>query len=439
MKKIIKCIVLYLAYIFLLCYCFDKYLIDAYGYYGFKNEATTMSILIGILLLSMMFVFILKQKTDRYSKLVVYVLILVNFIPSIITYIFMPISNKYIFLQMAYWLMMILFVNFFNKIYLKTEETTRQKSMIGMYTLVAIEFFIVGIVLFRYTGFNLNFNNVYDLRNNYFNSSVPLVFAYLFAAFKVINPLLFIYLFNNKKKVAYIFSALIQLMAFLADGSKSTLFSIVIAYGIVKFLKNKKDIDLFKNSDIKYYILYGLVAVNALGFFEFNLFKSANIYNYFIRRLFFVPALLNQYYFDFFTNYPIDLFRQSFMGKIGFSSPYENQIQKIISSVYFNTPEMLANNGLFSDAFMNLGTLGIFVMPIIICLLLRWLDYCSEGINPFYLLTIMVNVSYIFISSSFFTVLLTHGFILLCLIMKFVIPREKKMGEKNEEIYEKNN
>ena len=114
------------------------------------------------------------------------------------------------------------------------------------------------------------------------------------------------------------------------------------------------------------------------------------------------------------------------MGKIGFTSIYSTQIQKIISSSYFNTPEMLANNGMFSDAFMNLGTIGIFIMPIMICLLLRFLDYCSKGINPFYLLTIMVNVSYIFISSSFFTVFLTHGFILLCLILKFVIPRDKR-------------
>ena len=232
-------------------------------------------------------------------------------------------------------------------------------------------------------------------------------------------------------------SAMIQLMAFCADGSKSTLFSIIIAYGIVKFLYNKKDVDLFKSGNIKYYILSGLVAINFLGFIEFNFLKSANIYNYFVRRLFFVPALLNQYYFDFFSNHEIDLFRQSFMGKLGFESPYTDQIQKIISSVYFNTPEMLANNGLFSDAFMNLGSMGMFIMPMLICVLLRFLDYCAEGINPFYLLTIMVNVSYIFMSSSFFTVLLTHGFILLCLIMKFVIPRNEK-ERKCERIVKKN-
>ncbi|HJJ04097.1 MAG TPA: oligosaccharide repeat unit polymerase [Clostridiaceae bacterium] len=426
MKRLIKYIVLYFAYIFLLCYCFDKYLTDVYAYYGFTNQMTTESALISILLLVFLFGFIVKQTTDSYSKLVIYVLILVNFIPSIITYMFMPISNKYIFLQTTYWLMMILFINIFNKIYLKTKEAKPKNNIIGIYIFALIEFFIVAIVLFKYTGFSLSFNNVYDLRNNYFNARVPLVFAYLFAAFKVVNPLLFIYLFNNKKKVAYTFSAIIQLMAFFADGSKSTLFSIIIAYAIVKFLKNKKDADLFKSGNIKYYVLYGLASINLLGFIEFNLLKSANIYNYFIRRLFFVPALLNQCYFDFFSSHPIDLFRQSFMGKIGFTSIYSTQIQKIISSSYFNTPEMLANNGMFSDAFMNLGTIGIFIMPIMICLLLRFLDYCSKGINPFYLLTIMVNVSYIFISSSFFTVLLTHGFILLCLILKFVIPRDKR-------------
>ena len=174
---------------------------------------------------------------------------------------------------------------------MKSKEVILQNNMIGIYILILLEFCLFGIVLFKYTGFNLKFDDVYDLRENYFNAKVPLIFSYLFAAFKVINPLLFIYLYNNKKRFAYIFSGVIQLMAFLADGSKSTLFSIVIAYMVVKFLKSKKEFDLFKNDNIKYYILDGLVLINLLGFIEFNVLKSANIYNYFIRRLFFVPSL----------------------------------------------------------------------------------------------------------------------------------------------------
>lgn len=423
MKKVRYCI-LYVIYIFLLYYCFDRYLTNVYGYYGFKNQRTFFSTMLCIFLLSILFFIIVKQKTENYSKLIVYILILVNFVPSVINYMFMPINNQYIILQTIYWLMMLFFINIFNKIHMKSKEVVLQNNMVGIYILILLEFCLFGIVLFKYTGFNLKFDDVYDLRENYFNARVPLIFSYLFAAFKVINPLLFIYLYNNKKRFAYIFSGVIQLMAFLADGSKSTLFSIIIAYMVVKFLKSKKEFDLFKNDNIKYYILDGLVLINLLGFIEFNVLKSANIYNYFIRRLFFVPSLLHQCYFDFFSNHPIDLFRQSFIGKLGFTSPYDNQIQKIISSVYFNTPQMLANNGLFSDAFMNLGSIGVVIMPMIICIFLRFLDYCSKGINSFYLLTIMISVSYIFISSSFFTVLLTHGFLLLCLIMKFVIPRD---------------
>ncbi len=148
MKRLIKYIVLYIAYIFLLCYCFDKYLTDVYAYYGFINQMTTESVLISILLLVFLFGFIVKQTTDSYSKLVIYVLVLVNFIPSIITYMFMPISNKYIFLQTTYWFMMILFINIFNKIYLKTKEVKLKNNIISIYIFVLIEFFVVAIVLF---------------------------------------------------------------------------------------------------------------------------------------------------------------------------------------------------------------------------------------------------------------------------------------------------
>lgn len=106
------------------------------------------------------------------------------------------------------------------------------------------------------------------------------------------------------------------------------------------------------------------------------------------------------------------------------------KIQNIIGKVYFNAPTMLANNGLFSDAYMNLGTLGMFVMPFLICSALRFLDYCARNINSYYLIMVLISVSYIFISSSFFTVLLTHGFLLLCLIILLIIPKDGSMGEK---------
>lgn len=429
MKKIGKYILFYTLYIIFLFLCYKGYLTQAYGYYGFQDNMTIASLVISSIIFIITFIYICKVKTTSYSKLITYVLILINFIPSIVTFCFMPFSYTYLLYLVIYWTMIILFSELLNKVHIKSNIKLLKTSMLNVYLVVFIELIVVLIVLFKYTGINLDFSNVYELRNNYFATRIPILLLYLFAAFKVINPLIFIYLYNQKKRSMCLLSLLVQVGAFLSDGSKSTLFSIILAYIIVKFFNNKKNEDLFANEKIKYYIIFGLFLINFTGFIEYYVFDSSLLYNYFIRRLFFIPSLLNQCYYDYFSIHTIDLFKQSILGKLGFESTYTTQIQKIISTVYFSSPNMLANNGLFSDAYMNLGKLGIFVMPFLVVLAFRLLDFCSKNINPFYLITVIISVSYIFLSSSFFTVLLTHGYLLLCIIMLYVIPRDVKVNQ----------
>lgn len=426
MKSLAKYIFAYVLYIVFLFLCYNNYLINVYGYYGFKNNMTLLSVIISVVLFIVSFIFIYKQKTNTYSKFIIYILFIINFIPSVVTFCFMPISYKYIFLLCLYWLMLFIFINFFNNVHFKSRNVSFNSNMLPVYLVAFVELITMLIVL-RYTGINLNFETVYSLRENYFESKIPVILSYFYSAFKVVNPLLFIYFYNKKKRIGCVLTLLIQLIAFLGDGSKSTLFSILIAYLVVKFIANKKSSSslFLENENIKYYILMGITGINFFAFLEFTIFHSSFLYNYFIRRLFFIPSLLNNYYFDFFSHNQVDYFKQSILGKIGFHSIYNTPIQKIIGAVYFNAPTMLANNGLFSDAYMNLGIIGMFVLPFMISLALKFLDYSAKHINPYYLITVLVSVSYIFISSSFFTVLLTHGYLLLCLVLIFIIPREE--------------
>lgn len=426
MKKAIKYLTFYSLYILFLFFCYRKYLINVYAYYGFKNNITFSSMTTAIIILTITFIYIYKVRTNTYSKLIIYVLLLISFIPSIITFCFMPFDYTYLLYLTVYWFMIIFFSWLLNKVHIKSNGKKIKSNIFNIYIIVFIELIIVSIILLRYTGINLNFSNVYELRNNYLLTKIPTILTYLFAAIKVINPLLFIYLYNCKKKSICVLSLFVQIIAFLSDGSKSTIFSILLAFIIAKYFKGKKSEDIFNNGKIKFYILLGLFLVNFLGFIEYNVFNHSLLYNYFIRRLFFIPSLLNQYYYDYFSCHMVDLFRQSILGKIGFVSPYNTPIQKIIGTVYFSSQNMLANNGLFSDAYMNFGKLGVIVMPFLVVLALRFLDYCSKNINPFYLITVIISVSYIFLSSSFFTVLLTHGYLLLCLIMLYIIPRDTR-------------
>src|SRR5699024_5500416 len=121
--------------------------------------------------------------------------------------------------------------------------------------------------------------------------------------------------------------------------------------------------------------------------------------------------LLNYFYFDFFSINEFDYFRQSLLGNLGIKSPYSTRIARIIGSNYYGGG---ANNGLFSDAYYNLGTWGIIIMPLLIILALRLLDACTEGLSNKISIATVIILSINFISSSFFTVMISHGFLAVC-------------------------
>jgi len=107
------------------------------------------------------------------------------------------------------------------------------------------------------------------------------------------------------------------------------------------------------------------------------------------------------------------------LGRLGFHSPYTEKITNLVGArFYINS---YANNGLFSDAYANLGVLGVIILPIMIAMVFKLLDRCSDGLPSKLCIGIILVSAYTFLSSSFFVVLLTHGFLLGCIII-YLIP-----------------
>ncbi|MFC1770984.1 hypothetical protein ACFLZV_03760 [Candidatus Margulisiibacteriota bacterium] len=152
-----------------------------------------------------------------------------------------------------------------------------------------------------------------------------------------------------------------------------------------------------------------------------NIFQSI-----FIRRIFFIPALLTQYYFEFFKAKPMLLSHSIFSRFV--PSAYSLQPAKEIGFAYFNSPYMNANNGLISDGYMNFGVPGIILWGLFFALLL--LIFKSLKANDKYFGVFVV----IFLSlrnSELLTVIGTHGlgilFILFILIINHTQPEPAKV------------
>lgn len=130
-----------------------------------------------------------------------------------------------------------------------------------------------------------------------------------------------------------------------------------------------------------------------------------------------MPAYIQYCFFDFFTSHTPDFFRQSFLRFFGFTSPYPN-LAYMIGNIYLKQSNLSANNGLISDAVANMGYLGIFIMPICLGFVLKLLDNASEKLDVRLYIALALYTSIMLTNSFLFTVLLTHGLLVVILLLK---------------------
>jgi hypothetical protein len=74
---------------------------------------------------------------------------------------------------------------------------------------------------------------------------------------------------------------------------------------------------------------------------------------------------------------------------------------------------------MIGDAFVNFRWLGLIIYPILFAVAFRIFDACSKKIDRRILITASVIITINFVNSSFFTVLLTHSFLFICLTLYF--------------------
>ena len=125
------------------------------------------------------------------------------------------------------------------------------------------------------------------------------------------------------------------------------------------------------------------------------------------RRLFYIPATLNDAY--------IDLFKDKYLYlSYGWYNPfidytYNVSPQYLVGDYYWNDIQTSANNGLVSSGYMNFGNFGVIFYSILLGLIFsNFKDKLSDKYNA-----VSFVFVFVFTTSFFITSLLSHGIILL--------------------------
>lgn len=136
----------------------------------------------------------------------------------------------------------------------------------------------------------------------------------------------------------------------------------------------------------------------------------------------FTTNSLSYLYYDYFSKNHPDYLRQSILRHLGFGSAYNIPIHQIISEVYFGGTGG-ANNGMVGDAFANFGWACLLIYPLMFAIVFRFFDYCTMEIDEGILFVVSVIFTINFVNSSFFTVMGTHGFLVITMFLYF-LPKE---------------
>ena len=296
----------------------------------------------------------------------------------------------------------------------KTDLSDRVRSFFMHFLLIGTSIFTI-YLSWKYTDFRVitNLLEVYDIRAEAADYNISTAFRYLQNFSTILIPMLMIFSFRQKKYVLVLWELFLLILNFSFAGHKTVLFMGVLV--LVGALLWRKEMVSF--------ILPGGIGLAMLGIIEEKIFTHAYIISFFFRRQGYVLAQLSDEYYRYFGSNPTDLFRGTFLGKIGFGNPYNLSASYVIGNNY-STQIVRCNNGFLADVWSNLGVIGIVIMPFVLIVCFRLFDMAVEGIETRYIIGLAAYYAVVFSNSTWSTVLLTHGFLIMC-VGFFMFPRNQ--------------
>ncbi len=223
-----------------------------------------------------------------------------------------------------------------------------------------------------------------------------------------ILPISLAYCIYKKKAIYTFLIVFFFLYIFFMAGMKTTIVILVLT---LFFGYNKSCILKALN-----YIYLSFIMLIIFGLLYRDTLFFSGLLDILVRRTFFTPALLCNFYIDFFSSTPL-IWSYSFL-KDFFDYPYLLTPPKVIGDVFLGNSNLNANSGLVAEGYMNLSELGLTIYMIGLAMIIVFFERFSLGKNfygIYFVLTILIIESFF---SSWF---LTYGFI-FTLFFHFIKP-----------------
>lgn len=322
---------------------------------------------------------------------------------------------KYFMIVLTFWILMIVICIIFSK----NKETTHSDiEILNNETSNYINIFLMLlgaiITLYEVQKFGINVSSLsqlYNAREFFRAQNISTLDNYLMSwNATVILPWCFLIAFKSKKYLRCGLILFFAILMFEINGMKTwlMLYAIIIAF---VFIVKRYNLDASINI-----ILIGISASIALGLLLFWTTDNYSLISLMDRTII-LPGEINYYYLDFFSENELLYLRESIFKHFS-SSPYnplsavQISMRNMTAAYYHN-----ATNGLIGDMYGNFGFFGILFYPFMIMPSYFVLDNVTNKYSNSVRAVILFILMWSLINTSFFTWIMTGGYIIYVIIL----------------------
>lgn len=414
-KKYLYYFIIIIIYKIMLDFSYSN-IAEVFDYQGlFLSAKTFWSNLISWTIFFVFCPFFIKFLADKtFSGNIISLLTITSVLPSITVIGYRSdYPYIYIFLMIAFW--SIFFITWILTPKIQIKNLMKFQSHLFSYFILFICCFSVILYSYINTGLRLHLSliDVYDVRAEARGFIAPFPLNYLVSLSDNLLAFFVVYLIYKRHFFMSLIVMSVIFINFSVAGTKQIVFTLV--FGIIGYF-------FIKKLEFSSRFVWAGIGILAMGVAE-NWVLGENFVNtLFPYRVLFIPAELHYSYYSYFQSNDILFFSQSILKWLYPDIGSEN-IQFLLGEYSIGQFSARANNGLFSDAYMNLGIVGVLVYPVIIPILLRVFDGSVEGLPERILFVIVVYISFVLLGMTLTSALLTSGLLFMIFFM-YSLPRQ---------------
>lgn len=377
-----------------------------YSYSGLTLEIVPIKLLCSYIL--QVIVVLLMSKYKKPSNILYYFFILFVTIPTLSFYGLNNQNTTY----MLWFIVSCLLTGFIIRLGIKPAKLLN----INYHAIIKLLFYLyvfVSIYLFLKRGGidlrSLNFDTVYGLRAESNINGIDGYFLNWCA--KAGTPFFFSYYNYYNSFIKKYTSLLVQLLLYLSFGNKAFLFSILALIGVSFVMK-------YKHSERKFTV--SMISVLTVSFLIDKILHIDFLRRGIPYRMLYIPSQIQFQYYDFFKERPKLHFAESIIGKVfDIETGFNTDVPIIISRYYSGNANNMSfsNTGIFSDAFANLGIIGMILFAVIFSLSLLCIDAVSKNIPNYITISAFSYIIFVINDTSFLTTFVTGGFGLMLVLL----------------------